>query len=297
MKKYIFIILLFLLAYEAYPQVRLSTMDSVTTFTPTDLFWLNTKPSSAFLNRKVSWRSLRSNLEDFMADSAHTWALKQTFSSGATFSAGSNGTVTFTDSVVFASGGALFTYAIVPVTNNLMNIGTATNYYRDIYAKNFKVPNTEGNDSCTISYDDSVLTFTKEVSIPNLSVTDNFAMDSAAALQSLKINPEEYTIANVADSIIAIDSLQSNIMLNTPGNVVTPGIEKITMTGAAVGHIIILYTTEPSDSVVFQDSNSDGNLRMAGDFTMKNSDNIAFIFISDETAGFEGWMEIWRKDN
>jgi len=122
-------------------------------------------------------------------------------------------------------------------------------------------------------------------------------MDSAAALQSLKINPEEYTIANVADSIIAIDSLQSNIMLNTPGNVVTPGIEKITMTGAAVGHIIILYTTEPSDSVVFQDSNSDGNLRMAGDFTMKNSDNIAFIFISDETAGFEGWMEIWRKDN
>ena len=293
MKKLLLITFLLILAYEAYPQVRLSSMDSVTTFTPTDLFWLNTKPSSTYLNKKVSWRSLRYNIENFMADSVHTWALKQTFSSGATFSAGANGIVTFADSVITAG---LWTNWL-HCGSSTGQIGERTVPFFEVWSRYFKVPNTEGNDSCTISYDDSVLTFTKEVSIPTLNVTDNFAMDSAAALQSLKIKPEEYTIANVADSIIAIDSLKSNVMLNTPGNVVTPGIEKITMTGAAVGHILILYTTEPSDSVVFQDSNSDGNLKMAGDFTMKNNDNIAFIFINNEGEGDNFWMEIWRKDN
>lgn len=295
MKKYIFIILLFLLAYEAYPQIRLSSMDSVTTFTPTDLFWLNTKPSSSFVNRKVSWSYLRSNMIDYIDGLANTWALKQTFTSGATFSAGANGGVTFSDSVI--NTGTSNLNRIYPTTSSTSQIGTVLTPYQTIWGRYFRMPNTEGNDSCLISYDDSIVTFDKEVSIPNLNVTDNFAMDSAAALQSLKINPEEYTIANVADSVIAFDSLQSNVMFNTPGNVVTPGIEKITMTGAAVGHILILYTTEPSDSIVFQDSNADGNLKMAGDFTMKNNDNIAFIFIRNETEGDNFWMEIWRKDN
>ena len=79
----------------------------------------------------------------------------------------------------------------------------------------------------------------------------------------------------------------------------TPGIEKITVSGAPAGHIIIIYHTDTNDSVVFQDANSDGNLKMAGDFYMNIGDNIAFMYIEGDYGGSEiyHWVELWRKDN
>ena len=299
MKKYIFIILLFLLAYEAYPQVRLSTMDSVTTFTPTDLFWLNTKPSSTFLNRKVSWRSLRSNIEDFIADSAHTWAQRQTFSNGATFSAATYGSTTFSDSLCVVNGAVLAAHYIRPYLSTTGYIGDLTKPFGYIYSKNFVTVNAEGNDSCTISYDDSVLTINKELSVGTLTVTDNITMDSSGAFQSIHFKPNTYAITAVDDSIITIDTLKTNIELTLPGDVTSPGIEKITMTGVPDGHIIILYHHDLNDSVVFQDANADGNLKMAGDFYMNVGDNIAFMMTTGDYGGSEGqhWIELWRKDN
>lgn len=295
MKKYIFLIFLFLLTYEAYPQVRLSSMDSITTFAVYDYSYWNTLTGGAYLNRKVSWSALRTGMIDYIDGLANTWALKQTFTSGATFSAGANGTVTFSDSVV--NTGTSNLNRIYPTTSSTSQIGTVLTPYQTIWGRYFRMPNTEGNDSCLISYDDSTVTFDKEVSIPTLRITAALTVDSSVTSPTLKVSPNEYQIVNVTDSIITTDILMSNIVLQLPGDVTSPGIEKITMTGAPEGHIIVLFITTTSDSVVFQDSNADGNLRMAGDFNMNTHDNIAFMYIKDADAGENYWIEIWRKDN
>ena len=288
------ILILVLLTTYAYSQTKVSDMDSITTMVTTDLFWINKDiGSSTFAHRQLSWTNLRNQMIDYIDGLANTWALKQTYSSGATFSAGANGKASFADSVYCSS---FVNVGIgLPLSPGTGFWGISTQPFYQMTALNFIVPNSEGNDSVSITYDDSTLSFSKDVSIPNLTISETFIMDSAATIQSLKINHEEYTIANVGDTVITPASLMSNIELALPGYVTK--IEKINMSGSASGHIIILTTYSSTDSVTFYDNQADGNLKLAGNFTMGQYDNLALIYIDDQGNGFAGWIEIWRKDN
>jgi hypothetical protein len=264
-------------------------MDSVTTFTPTDLFWLNTKPSSAYLNRKVSWRTLRSNIEDFMADSTHTWALKQTFSSGATFSAGSNGKVTVSDSLhaIFVNAGWIF-----PTATSTGYIGWFNEPFQNVYSKAFSLMNTENNDSVRITYDDSTLSINKTLSIANLEITDQLQLPDSASFSGWALSETDYAPSFVTDSIITLTSMCSSVLINPPGSMGSPGIEKILLTGAGNGQILVL-TNRQALSMVFQDNEADGNLNLASDFTMAQYDILMLKYNS-----FIGvWHEISRSDN
>ena len=301
MKKLILILIL-LSTLPLFGQVRLSTMDSITTFGIYDYSYWNALSGGAYLNRKVSYTTLALSLAATIDDYTLTWVNAQTFTAtpifnrGATFSAGTHGAVTFNDSTYFPANPTIIRFQ-KPLSKATINaIGTLSEPYDIIYADVFRIPNTEGNDSVSVTYDDSTLTFDKDISIPNLSVTETFSMDSAAAIQSLKLTNNAYTIVDVGDSVITTATLMSNIQLALPGDV-TKGIETITMTGAAVGHIILLYTTDADDSVLFVDAASDGNLYMAGNLWLRAGDNIAFMYIYDQPSLAWAWMELWRKDN
>ena len=294
MKKIILILILF--TAMAYSQVAVSGMDSITTMITTDLFWINKDVgSSTFAHRQLSWTNLRSEMIDYIDGLANTWALKQTFSSGATFPAGANGKVSFADSVQFDY--SFYTSNFFPKSANGASIGWPTQPYYKIYASFFVPVNTEGNDSCVISYDDSLLTFSKDVSIPNLTLTESLDMDSTAGFQNFQITPFDYTPGDVTDSVITIATLRSNIRLVPPGDMTN--IENLVMP-APFGQIVILYHTDADDSVTFEAGTATGAqvFIMGSNFIMDQYNSIAFMLISVPAGSVKGaWMELWRIAN
>ena len=295
MKKLILILIL-LSTLPLFGQVRLSTMDSITTFGMRDYSYWNALSGAAYLNRKVSWHALTAGMEGWLTDSVHTWDLTQTFSSGATFSAGANGAVTFNDSVVCIAGAPLWVHWIQRVSAS-STIGSAAAPFFTIYANNFTIPNTEGNDSVSITYDDSLVTFSKDVSIPNLTLTESIDMDSTAGFTNIQITPYDYTPGDVTDSVITMTTLRSNIRLVPPGDMTN--IENLVMP-APIGQVVILYHTDVGDSVTFEAGTATGAqvFIMGSNFIMDEYDSIAFMLVSVAAGSAKGaWMELWRKDN
>jgi hypothetical protein len=161
-----------------------------------------------------------------------------------------------------------------------------------MYAMGFTIPNTEANDSVTITYDDSTLSINKTLSVSNLEVTSQLAMPDSATFSGLALSQTDYAPAFVTDSIITLSSVASSIEITPPGSMSSPGIEKILMTGGGDGQILVI-TNRGAVTIVFQDTEADGNLYLSTDFSMAQWDSIMLMYNSKISK----WIEISRSDN
>lgn|SRR5574343_36053 len=292
--KYIFLfVIAFFLMQEIPAQVRLSTMDSITTFAPYDYSYWNTLSGGNYLNRKVSWTALRAGMIDYIDGLANTWALKQTYSSGATFSTGSNGTVDIQDSALTTGLWTNWLHARQAVTY----IGSTTDPFFNVYSRNFVVVNPYENDSVYISYEDSTLSFNKAVSFPNLSITESVTIDSGATIGMFRLDPLTYNIPDVADTILKIPSAsaKSFIILNPPGNVTN--LNKFTLEGATIGTIVKIINADAFDTIALKDIvGNDDNLLLSADFTLGFYDSLDLLCV-DDSPDAQIWIETARSNN
>lgn len=292
--KYIFLfVIAFFLMQEIPAQVRLSTMDSITTFAPYDYSYWNTLSGGNYLNRKVSWTALRAGMIDYIDGLANTWALKQTYSSGATFSTGSNGTVDIQDSALTTGLWTNWLHARQAVTY----IGSTTDPFFNVYSRNFVVVNPYENDSVYISYEDSTLSFDKALRFPSLTITETVGIDSGATLSAIIYDNVEYTVSSAADSIITLTTYSPSVQLILPADVTSPGISRIHMNEATKGQIVRFWVSGGSYDITFTDTiGDDDNLDMAGDITLSYLDNITFQYVG-LSGGKQIWMETGRSNN
>lgn len=292
--KYIFLfVIAFFLMQEIPAQVRLSTMDSITTFAPYDYSYWNTLSGGNYLNRKVSWTALRAGMIDYIDGLANTWALKQTYSSGATFSTGSNGTVDIQDSALTTGLWTNWLHARQAVTY----IGSTTDPFFNVYSRNFVVVNPYENDSVYISYEDSTLSFDKALRFPSLTITETVGIDSGATLSAIIYDNVEYTVSSAADSIITLTTYSPSVQLILPTDVTSPGISRIHMNEATKGQIVRFWVSGGSYDITFTDTiGDDDNLEMAGDITLSYLDNITFQYVG-LSGGKQIWMETGRSNN
>lgn len=287
--KYIFLfVIAFFLMQEIPAQVRLSTMDSITTFAPYDYSYWNTLSGGNYLNRKVSWTALRAGMIDYIDGLANTWALKQTYSSGATFSTGSNGTVDIQDSALTTGLWTNWLHARQAVTY----IGSTTDPFFNVYSRNFVVVNPYENDSVYISYEDSTISFNKPLTVETLNITGDLVVPDSAQFSGLALSQATYQPTLATDSVIALTNVESSIVINPPASMGTPGIEKITMTGAGNGQILVI-TNRQALTIVFQDSEADGNLYLATDFSMGQWQSLTLMYNSN----IQKWLELSRSSN
>lgn len=293
MKYIFFIIVAFLLVQEIPAQIRLSTMTEVTSLDTADLFWVNEFVTPNWVNRKLKWLNLRSNMIDYIDGLANTWALKQTYSSGATFSTGSNGTVDIQDSALTTGLWTNWLHARQAVTY----IGSTTDPFFNVYSRNFVVVNPYENDSVYISYDDSTLSFNKAVSFPNLSITESVTIDSGATIGMFRLDQLTYNIPDVADTILKIPlaSAKSFIILNPPGNVTN--LNKFTLEGATIGTIVKIINADAFDTIALKDIvGNDDNLLLSADFTLGFYDSLDLLCV-DDSPDAQIWIETARSNN
>lgn len=293
MKYIFFIIVAFLLVQEIPAQIRLSTMTEVTSLDTADLFWVNEFVTPNWVNRKLKWLNLRSNMIDYIDGLANTWALKQTYSSGATFSTGSNGTVDIQDSALTTGLWTNWLHARQAVTY----IGSTTDPFFNVYSRNFVVVNPYENDSVYISYEDSTLSFDKALRFPSLTITETVGIDSGATLSAIIYDNVEYTVSSAADSIITLTTYSPSVQLILPADVTSPGISRIHMNEATKGQIVRFWVSGGSYDITFTDTiGDDDNLEMAGDITLSYLDNITFQYVG-LSGGKQIWMETGRSNN
>lgn len=226
-------------------------------------------------------------------DSANTFTQRQTFT-GAAFSAASYGTVTFNDSVSVPT--AIYSKKYNPY-DATSTMGSSTSPMAQIYTRQLFFPNTEGNDSVTISYDDSTLSFDKALRFSGLTITENVSIDSGATLKAIIYDNQVHTISDVADSIITLTSYSPSVELSLPGDVTSPGISRIHLNEATKGQVLVFWNPSGSYSITFTQSVADDdNLLMAGDITLAYADNITFQYIG-LSGGKQLWMEVSRSNN
>lgn len=288
MKYIFFIIVAFLLVQEIPAQIRLSTMTEVTSLDTADLFWVNEFVTPNWVNRKLKWLDLRSNMIDYIDGLANTWALKQTYSSGATFSTGSNGTVDIQDSALTTGLWTNWLHARQAVTY----IGSTTDPFFNVYSRNFVVVNPYENDSVYISYEDSTISFNKPLTVETLNITGGLVVPDSAQFSGLALSQATYQPTLATDSVIALTNVESSIVINPPASMGTPGIEKITMTGAGNGQVLVI-TNRQALTIVFQDSEADGNLYLATDFSMGQWQSLTLMYNSN----IQKWLELSRSSN
>ena len=200
--------------------------------------------------------------------------------------------------------GTSYFKTILPVTTATWALGTYASRWKQVHSEYayfdylvLRNPAGSPTDTGFVKYDGSKISFGKPLEISNLNVTTNFQMDSAASLRSLKIEQLGYIVSDVKDSVVTLDSLMSNVLLGLPGNVTNPGIETIDMAGAAIGHIVIFYTTDVSDSILFRATQADGNIYNATNFYLKRNQNAGFMLIYDQPAFQTYWMCLWVRKN
>lgn len=300
MKYIFFIIVAFLLVQEIPAQIRLSTMTEVTSLDTADLFWVNEFVTPNWVNRKLKWLNLRSNMIDYIDGLANTWAQRQTFSNGATFSAASYGTVSFTDTV--SSSHAMTGKIILPY-DITSQVGTPANPFFRISARTFYIPNTESNDSVAITYDDSTLSINKTLNVSGLEVSSSVtfsdvdvSFDSGSVFNSMVFGNATYAPATVGDSIITLTTFSPSRQLDLPGNITSPGISKLHVNGASMGQIIRFWNLSDVYTLTFTKLvGDDDNLYMSADMTLGQLDNITFQCV-DPSASGQVWMEISRTN-
>jgi len=263
-------------------------MTEVTSLDTADLFWVNEFVTPNWVNRKLKWLNLRSNMIDYIDGLANTWALKQTYSSGATFSTGSNGTVDIQDSALTTGLWTNWLHARQAVTY----IGSTTDPFFNVYSRNFVVVNPYENDSVYISYEDSTISFNKPLTVETLNITGDLVVPDSAQFSGLALSQATYQPTLATDSVIALTNVESSIVINPPASMGTPGIEKITMTGAGNGQVLVI-TNRQALTIVFQDSEADGNLYLATDFSMGQWQSLTLMYNSN----IQKWLELSRSSN
>lgn len=287
MKKILLIIALF--TSISYSQFRVSEMDSIITLVNTDLFWVNHDiGSSTFGHRQLSWNNLKTNTRNYLLGSNNTWTKRQTFSSGATFSSASYGTITFLDSVTTTG---LWTNWLHRNTSTAM-IGELSAPFLYIYARNFVTVNSTGTDSVVISFDGTTLNIDTEVKVADLQITNELSVPDSAIFTGIALSQTEYAPSFVTDSVVTLSNIASSVEIRPPGSMSSPGIEKIVMTKAGDGQVLVV-TNAQSFTMVFQDNESDGNLYLAGDFSMGQWGSLTLMYNSKKLK----WIELSRSNN
>lgn len=311
MKKILLILVVFMFTTPMFSQVTLSSRDSITTFYPYDIMMWQEWVAGTYKNRQMSWSILRGLISGYLDGISLTWASPQTFSgiatfNGADFDAGSHGGVTFSDSVDFQAD--IYLKNLFPLTDDTYRLGlsrTAARWFI-IQAKygNFEyltIYNQEGNDSTVFTFDDSLLTIDRDISIGGaLTITESFTLDSAATIGVLNFESHLYTIPNVGDTTLGLSTADaySVIELDLPGDM-DPGISKMQVDGAGKGMILRFYNADATYDAVFLDLVSgDDNLYMSGNATLAagHYDNITFQCV-DATKNAQKWMQISESDN
>lgn len=211
------------------------------------------------------------------------------------------GTQTITGTKTFANSYTLFS-AIYPRTNETYVNGIPgarwiSTSSKNIYCDNLVINNpTNSNDTVFIGYNGNQIDFHgKKVKIDTLNISTKIIVDSAAAFNSLKLLGTAHSFGSVADSVIELTSLMSNVRLNPPGNM--SNVEALSMVGASTGSIIILWNYNTLYSITLEDSAPDGNLQLAGNFTLSAGDCITLMYYYDQPNLSYKWMEVSRSNN
>jgi hypothetical protein len=300
MKKILFVFLI--LTAIALPQTgkHLWAYDSVLVLQPTDYIGLQRGSYGNGYWKKMFAANLFGQIRDTTEaynygdkDLVNTWAKHQTFSLGATYSAGASGKVTFADSVIistdlYMTGVMGFIYArwIQPTTAS-GSVGALAKYYTAMYAQNFVLVNAGGTDSANIKINGT----TGNVEIDNLTITDKIDMSDSAIINGIRLSEYHYTIAASSDSVITIPAMQSSIYL-TEGWAV-PGIETLTMVGAGDGQVLVI-TNASNYAVTFEDNaTTGGNLDIGSNFACGITDIIALKYLAAKGR----WSQMYRSDN
>lgn len=289
MKYIFFIIVAFLLVQEIPAQIRLSTMTEVTSLDTADLFWVNEFVTPNWVNRKLKWLNLRSNMIDYIEGLANTWAGIQTFN-GATFNSGSHGKVLFNgDSVVITT--SLWAHWLQRYAASSI-IGNYNAPFFNVYAKTFTVINADETDSASIS-----ISSTGKVAITDLLITESVTIDSGATIGMFRLDQLTYNIPDVADTILKIPlaSAKSFIILNPPGNVTN--LNKFTLEGATIGTIVKIINADAFDTIALKDIvGNDDNLLLSADFTLGFYDSLDLLCV-DDSPDAQIWIETARSNN
>lgn len=304
MKKIILIIILACaFASASYAQ---ASYDSVASFTAkttigvTDIFPFQTKVANKYTWRKITGASMWDRITDTtearittLLNASNSWNGINNFD-GATFNSGSHGKVLFNgDSVVVTT--SIWALWLQRYSASAI-IGNYNAPFFNIYARTFTIVNAYGNDSASITYDDSTLTFSKNVEIPNLTITDEFIMDSSSNFNSIIYKYKLFSIPNTGDTIMTFTTREPFVELDLPGNV-TPGISRFDMSKATLGQIVRIFNGEVSYTVILKDYvGNDDNLYLSANFTMGKNDIIELMCISP-TKGSQIWVEVSRSNN
>jgi len=280
----------------------LANKTAVTTINSTDLIAVQRKLANKYKNYKMTGLSLWNWVtaiidtnETALLNASNSWNGINNFD-GATFNSGSHGKVLFNgDSVVCTT--QMFTHGIQRTQASSM-IGRFDVPFFNIYSKTFTIVNPAGNDSAQVSYDDSTITFSKGISMPNLTITETVTIDSGAAFNVLNFTPHGYAVPNVGDTIMTLTGAnkKSFIILDLPGNI-TPGISNLDIDGASQGMVIRLVNNEASYTIILKDIvGNDDNLYLSANFTMGLLDYIELMCI-DDGVDSQQWFETSRSNN
>src|SRR3990167_594267 len=273
---------------------------SKTTFGANDIIGFQTKVANKYAWRKMIFSNFWSQARDTtearittLLNASNSWNGINNFD-GATFNAGSHGKVFFNgDSVVCTT--QMWTHGIQRTQASSI-IGRNTAPFFNIYANTFTIINDAGNDSASIKYNDSTITFSKNVSVPNINISESFTMDSGTVFNTFVLGVDAYSPITVADTIITFPVGQVPIAaFILPGNL-TDGISRITGTAFTNGQIIVLRNATVPYTILLKDYVSgDDNLYLAGNFTMGYNDIITLMCIAEEPA--LAWVEVSRSNN
>lgn len=194
------------------------------------------------------------------------------------------GAKTFTDN--------MNTESILPVEDATYNLGSINKqwyrgYFNSLRTHQLYVINlADTSEKAEITFDGASVSFNKPVEIDTLKTS---------AMTALQLGSNTYTPTLASDSVLTITSTQSVVKLNPVyGNMTN--VETIHMTGVTVGTIVYFYSKDATYTVVFKDNAADGNLKMAGDFTIGQYDSITFMYVKVAAEQFE-WMEVARSNN
>lgn len=193
---------------------------------------------------------------------------------------------------------------LVPRTHREYVLGGITNEWLRVYAysvraRQFITYSVSQTDSGIIRFDedrgfdfDNRVTFQLPISF-----------DSAASIKSLRIEELEYIPDLATDSIITIDSLQSNLKIFPTDNMTR--VIGMYMDGASEGTIVVVMNMSFNHTIVIKDNiysglfgeNSNNLFQIAGDFTMGYLDNITLKYTYNITDLAFQWVQIARNDN
>lgn len=197
------------------------------------------------------------------------------------------GVKTFTDN--------MNTDDVIPNTTATYNLGSLAKEWFRIYTQSLRthrlviVNTADTSKKSEISYDGTQVDFgTAKVKIDTLDA-DN---------QNVSLRSKDFTPADLADTVLTMPKLTSSLYIELSGDA-TAGIEKILCDETVPPEFLLYITTDNNTySILFEDGETDGNLLLAGDFTLAKGDMLvlksSYRMNALETLH---WQEVSRSNN